>query len=204
MTQDHEAKSTKWSKEELECQIMSSSVTKNEREWWAQHEIESLRLALREADAIIHAVNCNNDVRKHWPVLWPDHLREAVMRSIKRSRKRKEDDALRLVPSKHETSPLSGSDNAPRGAYTTTLLEEQLRAARASGLEEAAKYHDEMVEYYSVLREGALTLGEMPYAGCLSNRINIHEASALAIRALNGQCTPKTPPPQPSKIEKTT
>lgn len=33
---------------ELERQIMSYNEPKNEREWWAMHEIERLREALRE------------------------------------------------------------------------------------------------------------------------------------------------------------
>ena len=33
---------------ELERQIMSYNEAKNEREWWAMHEIERLREALRE------------------------------------------------------------------------------------------------------------------------------------------------------------
>jgi hypothetical protein len=37
--------------EELERQIMSSLVAKNEREWWASREIERLRLSLSAAQA---------------------------------------------------------------------------------------------------------------------------------------------------------
>ena len=33
---------------ELERQIMSYNEAKNEREWWAMHEIERLRAGLRE------------------------------------------------------------------------------------------------------------------------------------------------------------
>ena len=43
--QDHnQAKAT--APQEIERQVMSALVPKNEREWWAQREIEALRISL--------------------------------------------------------------------------------------------------------------------------------------------------------------
>jgi hypothetical protein len=39
---------------ELERQIMSYNEAKNEREWWAMHEIERLREALCDCHHVLH------------------------------------------------------------------------------------------------------------------------------------------------------
>jgi hypothetical protein len=54
---------------ELERQIMSYNEAKNEREWWAMHEIERLREALRRAETILsNMAEENNSMFNRWPI----------------------------------------------------------------------------------------------------------------------------------------
>lgn len=52
---DHEAKQATPA-EELERQIISANVPKNEREWWASHEIERLRASLSTLESRLQEV----------------------------------------------------------------------------------------------------------------------------------------------------